>query len=51
MKQLEDTSRTHAKEGAVVNAETLKVKIYAAALENLTKQDEWHNLFKEAQKT
>jgi DNA-binding transcriptional ArsR family regulator len=50
LKQLENTSRTHAKDGAVVNAETLKVKLYAEALENLTKQDEWHDLFKEPQK-
>jgi hypothetical protein len=38
----------HVKDGAVANAETLKVKIYAEALESLTKQDEWHDLFKES---
>ena len=48
LKQLEKTGRKHTKEGPVKNAETLKVKIYAEALENLTKQDEWHALFKES---
>ena len=42
LKQLENTGRKHAEEGPVENAETLKVKIYAEALENLMKQDEWH---------
>ena len=42
LKQLEKTGRKHTKEGPVKNAETLKVKIYAEALENLMKQDEWH---------
>jgi DNA-binding transcriptional ArsR family regulator len=48
LKQLENTSRKHAEEGPVENAETLKVKIYAEALESLMKQDEWHALFKES---
>jgi len=48
LKQLEKTGRKHTKEGPVKNAETLKVKIYAEALENLMKQDEWQTLFKES---
>ena len=48
LKQLERTGRKHAEEGPVDNAETLKVKIYAEALESLTKQDEWHDLLKES---
>ena len=48
LKQLEITGRKHVEEGPVENAETLKVKIYAEALESLTKQDEWHALFKES---
>ena len=47
LKQLEKVGRKHIKEGPVKNAETPKVKIYAEALENLMKQDEWHALFKE----
>jgi len=47
LKQLEKTGRKHVKERAVEPAETLKVKIYAEALAALTKQDEWHALFKE----
>lgn len=46
LKQLESTGRRHAEEGPVDNAETLKVKIYAEALESLTKQQEWNALFK-----
>ncbi len=48
LKQLEETGRKHTKEGPVKNAETLKVKIYAEAFENLMKQDEWQPLFKES---
>jgi len=48
LKQLEKAGRKHTKEEPVKNAETLKVKIYAEALENLMKQDEWHALFKES---
>ena len=47
LKQLEKTGRKHTKEEPVRNAETLKVKIYAEALESLMKQEEWHALFKE----
>ena len=49
LKQLENTGRKHIKERPVKNAETLKVKIYAEALESLMKQDEWYALFKESQ--
>lgn len=48
LKQIENTSRKHTKEKAVENAETLKVKIYAEALESLTKQEEWHTLLRES---
>ena len=48
LKQLENTGRKHAKEGPVDNAETLKVKIYAEALESLTKQEEWYAVFRES---
>ncbi|NIR87252.1 hypothetical protein GWO13_06655 [Candidatus Bathyarchaeota archaeon] len=48
LKQLENTGRKHTKEGQVRNADTLKVKIYAEALESLMKQDEWHALFKDS---
>jgi DNA-binding transcriptional ArsR family regulator len=50
LKQLETTGRKHAKEEAVENAETIKVKIYAEALAALTKQNEWQALFKEAKR-
>jgi DNA-binding transcriptional ArsR family regulator len=46
LKQLESTGRKYVTKGPVDNAETLKVKIYAEALENLTKQEEWDALFK-----
>jgi hypothetical protein len=46
LKQLESTGRKYVKRGPVDNAETLKVKMYAEALENLTKQREWNALFK-----
>ncbi|MFB0514904.1 MAG: ArsR/SmtB family transcription factor [Candidatus Bathyarchaeia archaeon] len=49
LKQLENTGRKHAEKGPVENAETLKVKIYAEALESLMKQDEWHALFKKSE--
>ncbi len=48
LKQLENTGRKHAEEGPIENAETLKVKIYAEALDSLMKQGEWHALFKES---
>jgi DNA-binding transcriptional ArsR family regulator len=46
LRQLESTGRKYVEAGPVENAETLKVKIYAEALENLTKQHEWDALFK-----
>lgn len=46
LKQLEETGRKYAKKGPVGNAETLKVKIYAEALNTLAKQDEWHSVFR-----
>jgi DNA-binding transcriptional ArsR family regulator len=49
LKQLEETGRKYAKKRPVENAETLKVKIYAEALNNLTKQAEWHSLFKQSE--
>ena len=48
LKQLEETGRKYTKEAPVENAETLKVKIYAEVLNNLTRQDEWHALFKKS---
>ena len=47
LKQLEKNARKHVDDEAVENAESIKVKIYAEAFENLTKQDEWHAQFKE----
>jgi len=49
LKQLKETGRKYKEEGPVENAETLKVKIYAEVLDNLTKQDEWHALFKKSE--
>ena len=49
LEQLEETGRKYTKEGSVENAETLKVKIYAEVLDNLTKQDEWYALFKKSE--
>jgi len=48
LEQLENTGRKHSEKGPVENAETLKVKIYAEALGSLTKQDEWHDLFRDS---
>ena len=45
LKQLENTGRKHIKEKPVKNTETLKIKIGAEALANLTKQKEWRSLF------
>jgi len=49
LRQLKETGRKYVKEGPVENAETLKVKIYAETLNNLTKQDEWKILFKKSE--
>jgi len=51
LKQLENAGRKHMKERPAKNAETLKVKIYAEALETLMKQDEWRSLFQGVQRT
>lgn len=47
LNQLKIVSRKHAKDMASEDAELLKVKIYAEALANLTKQKEWRSLFRE----
>jgi DNA-binding transcriptional ArsR family regulator len=49
LKQLEETGRKYTKRAPVENAETLKVRIYAEVLENLTKQDEWQVLFRRSE--
>jgi len=49
LRQLEETGRKYTKKGPVENAEILKVKIYAEVLDNLTKLDEWHALFKRSE--
>ena len=48
LRQLKETGRKYT-EDSVANAETLKVKIYAEVLDNLTKQDEWYALFKKSE--
>lgn len=48
LKQLENIGRKYSEEGPVENAETLKVKICAEALRSLTKQNEWHALFRDS---
>lgn len=45
LSQLKIVGKKHIKEEAAENAESLRVKIYAEALANLTKQREWRNLF------
>ncbi len=45
VKQLKIVGQKHVKDLAHGDAESLRVKIYAEALANLTKQKEWHNLF------
>lgn len=47
LKQLKIVGQKHIKDMAQGDAETLRVKIYAEALANLTKQKEWRNLFQE----
>ncbi|MFQ6081117.1 MAG: ArsR/SmtB family transcription factor [Candidatus Bathyarchaeia archaeon] len=47
LKQLKAVGQKHLKEEAE-DAETLKVKVYAEALANLTKQREWHTLFEKS---
>jgi len=45
LKQLKIVGQKHVKDMARGDAESLRVKIYAEALANLTKQKEWRNLF------
>lgn len=45
LKQLKIVGQKHMKDMAHGDAESLKVKIYAEALANLTKEKEWRNLF------
>jgi len=45
LKQLKIVGQKHKEDMARGDAESLKVKIYAEALANLTKQKEWRNLF------
>ena len=45
LKQLKIVGQKHKEDIARGDAESLKVKIYAEALANLTKQKEWRNLF------
>jgi DNA-binding transcriptional ArsR family regulator len=47
LKQLKIVGQKHMKDMARGDAESLRVKIYAEALANLTKQKEWRNLFQE----
>ena len=47
LKQLKIIGQRHLKDTALGDAESLKVKIYAEALTNLTKQKKWRNLFQE----
>lgn len=48
LKQLKIVGQKHTKEKKTADAETLKVKVYAEALANLTKQKEWHTLFQKS---
>ena len=47
LKQLKIVGQKHVKDMARGDAESLRVKIYAEALANLTKQKEWRSLFQE----
>ena len=47
LRQLEIVGQKHIKEVIREDAESLRVKIYAEALANLTKQKEWRSLFQE----
>ncbi len=44
LKQLKEVGKKHTGERAVEDAETIKVKVYAEALANLTKQKEWRDI-------
>jgi len=45
LKQLNAVGQNHVKDTIQGDPESLRVKIYAEALANLTKQSEWRNLF------
>ena len=45
LKQLKIVGQKHIKDMALEEAESLRVKVYAEALANLTKQKEWCSLF------
>jgi len=45
LKQLKIVGQKHMKDVAPKEAEALRIKIYAEALANLTKQQEWRSLF------
>ena len=47
LKQLKIVGQKHVKDMARGDAESLRVKIYAEALANLTQQKEWRSLFQE----
>ncbi len=47
LKQLRIVGQKHMKDMSRADAETFRVKIYAEALANLTKQKEWRSLFQE----
>jgi len=45
LKQLKIVGQKHTDDVAPEDAESLRIKIYAEALANLTKQKEWRSLF------
>jgi DNA-binding transcriptional ArsR family regulator len=45
LRQLKIVGQKHTKDNAPKDAESLRVKIYAEALSNLTKEKEWRSLF------
>jgi hypothetical protein len=45
LRQLKIVGQKHTKDVAPKDAESLRVKIYAEALSNLTKEKEWRSLF------
>ncbi len=45
LKQLKIVGQKHTDDVAPEDAESLRIKIYAEALANLTKQEEWRSLF------
>lgn len=45
LRQLKAVGQEHTKDVVLADAESLRVKIYAEALSNLTKEKEWRSLF------